>query len=59
MHERFLQLLEAYVVLSDPVRRRALDEALRLRHTGPRRRRHQGREFIAEFFVNLLRGMMR
>ena len=58
MHERFLELQAAYLVLSDPERRRALDEQP---HLGlwPWRRRREERDFLDEFFLNLLRGMMR
>ncbi len=58
MHERFLQLQEAYLVLSDPVRRKALDLELQARH-GLWRRRKDDDEFLDDFFRNLLRGMMR
>jgi curved DNA-binding protein CbpA len=58
MHERFLQLQEAYLVLSDPVRRKALDLELQARRR-PWRRRKDQEDFIDDFFRNLLRGMMR
>ncbi len=58
MHERFLELQEAYLVLSDPVRRRALDLDLELRHR-PWQRKREKEAFLDDFFMNLLRGMMR
>ena len=59
MHERFLQLQDAYLVLSDPVRRKALDLELRRRRRPWWRRRQEEREFLDDFFLNLLRSMMR
>jgi len=59
MHERFLQLLEAYLVLSDPVRRKALDLQLQAGGRPWRRGRQDEAEFLDAFFMHLPRGMMR